>query len=273
MGHYRDRKAGNSMRAGPLRIGISARTQYGDAAQKGYRSKNVYFIEQSFAQYILAHDALPFLVPDVAGHRDTSLSLADYAHELDGLMLQGGTDVAPASYGEEPLRPEWAGDAPRDRYELELVARFIDAGKPVLGICRGHQIINVALGGTLYQDVLEQVPGALKHADPALYTSNYHQVDIEPGSGLAALYPGATRVSVNTMHHQAVKTPGRGFVVEARSSADGVVEAIRYTGGQYLVGVQWHPEFLDHRDARLLDGTPLMREFLQAARAARPASA
>lgn len=253
-------------RTRPLRIGVSSRVQYGDPAKRGYLTKNVYYIEHAYAQFILAHDAMPFLVPDVAGQRNTALSLADYAAELDGLMLQGGSDIAPQYYGEAPLRPEWAGDPPRDRYELELVNRFIEARKPVLGICRGHQLLNVALGGSLWQDVLTQVPGSHPHQDMDVYHEHYHQVSLEPGSRLAALYGGARTARVNTLHHQAVKALGRGLVVEARSSDDGLVEAIRYTGGQYLVGVQWHPEFLDHTDPEVLDGTPLMEEFLAAAR-------
>jgi putative glutamine amidotransferase len=251
----------------PLRIGVSARIQYGDPSKMGYLKKNIYYLEHSYAQYILGHDAMPFLVPDLAGHRQTSLTLADYAAELDGLMLQGGTDISPQSYGEAPLKPEWSGDPPRDRYELELLNRFIEAKKPVLGICRGHQLINVALGGTLYQDTLTQVEGSHVHSDLTVYDDHYHHVKIEPGSRLASVYPGKGTVKVNTLHHQAVKDLGRGLVVEARSAEDGIVEAIRYTGDQYLVGVQWHPEFIHDRDPELLDGTPLMEEFLEAARA------
>ena len=92
------------------------------------------------------------------------------------------------------------------------------------------------------------------------------EVTIEHDSRLAALYPGIGRAKVNTLHHQAVKDLGRGLAVEARSSEDGLVEAIRHAGDGYLVGVQWHPEFLDHTDPELLDGTPLIEEFLKAAR-------
>lgn len=254
------------MKTRPLRIGVSARIQYGDASRHGYLKKNVYYIEQSYVQYIVAHGAMPFLVPDLAGHRATDLTLANYVRELDGLMMQGGSDIAPQAYGEAPLRPEWAGDPVRDRYELELLRGFIDAGKPVLGICRGHQLLNVALGGSLYQDIESQVPGGRRHADLSVYDEHFHEVAIEPGSRLAGLYPGAGTVRVNSLHHQSVKDLGRGLQVEARSTADGVVEAVRYTGDQYLVGVQWHPEFLDHTDPGLLDGSPLMEEFLAAAR-------
>ena len=254
------------MKTRPLRIGVSARIQYGDGSKSGYLKKNVYYIEQSYVQYIVAHGAMPFLVPDLAGHRDTDLTFADYVRQLDGLMMQGGSDIAPQAYGESPLRPEWAGDPVRDRYELELLRGFIDAGKPVLGICRGHQLLNVALGGSLYQDIESQVPGGRRHGDLSVYDDHFHEIAIEPGSRLAELYPGAGKARVNSLHHQSVKELGRGLRVEARSTADGVVEAVRATGDQYLVGVQWHPEFLDHTDPGLLDGSPLMEEFLAAAR-------
>lgn len=248
----------------PLRIGVSARIQYGDPSKHGYLKKNIYYIEQSYTQYILAHDAMPFLVPDLAGHRDTTLTLADYAHELDGLMLQGGTDISPQMYGEEPLRPEWAGDPERDRYELDLLNRFLDAKKPVLGICRGQQLINVAMGGTLYQDTETQKPGAQVHQDTAVYDEKHHHIEILPGTRLAALYPGVGQAKVNSLHHQAVNRLGKGLAVEAHSVEDGVIEAIRHDGPQYVAGVQWHPEFLHGRDDAVLDAAPLLQDFIRA---------
>ena len=249
-----------------LRIGVSARIQYGDAAKHGYLKKNIYYLEQSFAQWLQSAGVLVYLVPDVVERASNTLSLADYAGELDGLVLQGGTDIAPQMYGEEPLRPAWAGDSERDRYELELLKRFLNLKKPVLGVCRGLQIINVALGGTLFQDTATQKPGAQLHQDPAIYDENYHHIEILGESRLAGLYPGITRAKVNTLHHQAVNRLGRGLAVEAHSAEDGVIEAIRYEGPEYLVGVQWHPEFLHGRDDGVLDSAPLLDEFLQASR-------
>ena len=254
------------MKTRPLRIAVSARIQHGDTSKPGYLKKRVYYIEQSYVQYVAAHGAMPFLVPDLAGPRATGLSLADYVRDLDGLMMQGGADLSPRLYGEAPQQPEWAGDPVRDRYELELLQRFIDAGKPVLGICRGHQLLNVALGGSLYQDIETQVPGGRRHADLSVYDDHFHEIAIEPESGLARLYPGARAARVNSLHHQSVKRLGHGLRVEARSVDDGVVEAVRHAGGPYLVGVQWHPEFLGPADPGLLDGSPLLEEFLGAAR-------
>ena len=249
-----------------LRIGVSARIQYGDAAKHGYLKKNIYYLEQSFARWLQSAGVLVYLVADVVDRASNALSLADYTLELDGLVLQGGTDISPRMYGEEPIRPEWAGDPERDRYELDLLNRFLDARKPVLGICRGQQLINVALGGTLYQDTATQKPGAHVHQDPAVYDDKYHDIEILSGTQLAALYPGVERAKVNSLHHQAVKGLGAGLAVEARSLEDGVIEALRLEGPQYVAGVQWHPEFLHGRNDGVLDAGPLLREFLDATR-------
>jgi len=247
-----------------LRIGVSARIQYGDTAKHGYLRKNVYYLEQAFARWLQSEGALVYLVADVVERTSSALSLADYAAELDGLVLQGGSDVSPRTYGEEPIRPEWAGDPGRDRYELELLDRFLESGKPVLGICRGQQLINVAMGGTLYQDTATQKPGAHVHQDPAVYEDKYHHVEILPGTALSALYPGVAQAKVNSIHHQAVNSLGGGLAVEARSLEDGVIEALRLEGPRYVAGVQWHPEFLHGRNDGVLDAAPLLREFLQA---------
>jgi putative glutamine amidotransferase len=249
-----------------LRIGVSARIQYGDAAKLGYLKKNLYYLEQSFARWLQSAGVLVYLVPDVVDRASNALTLADYAQELDGLVLQGGSDISPQMYGEAPLTPEWGGDPERDRYEVELFNRFLDAKKPVLGICRGLQLISVALGGTLYQDTATQKPGAHAHQDRSVYDEKYHFVEILPGTRLAALYPGVTRAKVNSIHHQAMKEPGTGLSIEARSLEDGVIEAARLAGPQYVAGVQWHPEFLHGRGGGVLDGAPLLDEFLQAAR-------
>ena len=249
-----------------LRIGVSARIQYGDAAKPGYLKKNIYYLEQSFARWLQSAGALVFLVPDVVDRPAGGLSFADYAAELDGLVLQGGTDISPQLYGEAPLRPEWSGDPERDRYELELLKKFIEVKKPVLGVCRGQQLINVALGGSLYQDTASQKPGAGAHQDSSIYDENYHLVDFVPGSRLAALYPGVQRAKVNTLHHQSIHRLAAGLKIEAHSVDDGVIEAVRCQDRQYLVGVQWHPEFLHARNDGVLDAAPLLDEFIQAVR-------
>lgn len=249
-----------------LRIGVSARIQYGDASKLGYLKKNLYFLEQAFARWLQSAGVLVYLVPDVVDRASSALTLADYAQELDGLVLQGGSDISPRTYGEASLKREWDGDPERDRYELELFRRFLDEKKPVLGICRGLQLISVALGGTLYQDTQTQKPGAQSHRDPVVYDDKHHYVEILPATRLAALYPGVSRARVNSIHHQSVKRLGAGLVVEARSLEDEVIEAARLEGQPYVAGVQWHPEFLHGRGADVLDAAPLLGDFLQAAR-------
>jgi len=177
----------------------------------------------------------------------------------------GGSDVCPETYGEKALRPEWNGDAIRDRYEIALLRAFMDRRKPVLGVCRGAQVINVAQGGTLYQDLATQMPTALNHRNWTIYEDNCHATAIVAGSGLARLYPGAALVKTNSIHHQAIRDLGRELVIEARSVPDGVVEAIRWSGAGYVFGVQWHPEFHDPADASLLDDTPILDDFLATA--------
>jgi putative glutamine amidotransferase len=175
------------------------------------------------------------------------------------------------------LKPEWEGDEIRDRYEIDLVHRFLDAQKPVLGICRGVQVLNVAFGGTLWQDQREQGATKRVHRSQELYDRNLHEVDIVEGSGLAALYERRERVLVNSIHHQAIKDVGSGLVVEARSGDDGIVEAVRLADhgdgvAPYAFGVQWHPEFFEGvDDGTMLDNGPILQEFLAAADASRPA--
>ncbi|MEK7862313.1 MAG: gamma-glutamyl-gamma-aminobutyrate hydrolase family protein, partial [Chloroflexota bacterium] len=166
------------MSAGRLRIGLSARILHEPPPELGFRGKTLQYLEQSIAHWLLAHDVLAFMIPTIArdaGVSRSSVSLGDYVRSLDGLVLQGGADVSPASYGEEPLRPEWAGDRVRDLYEIELFWECAIQGKPVLGICRGHQLINVALGGTLHQDIGSQIEGAARHVDRETYDQNQHE--------------------------------------------------------------------------------------------------
>jgi putative glutamine amidotransferase len=158
------------MPAKPLLIGVSARLYTpGTAgiAASGVWSKNVHYLEQSVGHWILSGGAVALMVPAVT--RDSivarsELNLHDYAAALDGLVLQGGVDVAPQSYGEIAQHPDWAGDQARDRYEIELVEAFVKAGKPVFGICRGLQLLNVMFGGTLVQDIPTHRPHARAHA-------------------------------------------------------------------------------------------------------------
>jgi len=260
-----------------LMIGVSARIYYpaGPVLDLGgVWTKTLHYLEQSVAHWLLRGGALAVMIPAVDSQSLTTredFNLRHYAQSLDGLVLQGGNDVAPQSYGEEPLRPEWAGDAVRDRYEIELIRAFVAAGKPVFGICRGHQLINVAFGGTLLQDIATQRPGGTLHVNRGHYERNQHRVEIVPGTRLASLYPARPRATINSIHHQAIKDVASAFEVEARCPDDGIVEAIRWRGPTFVAGVQWHPEFHPPGDPAIFDDTPLLEDFLRTARTVREA--
>ena len=253
-----------------LKIGISACFFHPDPRRTAAPKKTLLWIEQSTAHWVMSMGALPVMVPSPFG--DTArgdVGVVEYANWLDGLVMHGGADVWPGSYGEEPLRPEWSGDRARDEYDIALVRAFQAAGKPVFGICRGLQLINVAHGGTLYQDISTQKPGALTHRDADAYDLNFHEVDILPGTRLAQLL-GEPRHKINSVHHQGIKDLAPGFVVEATSPDDGVIEAIRHVGDTWVAAVQWHPEF-HFPSLGVVDDSPLLRDFLDAAEAARKA--
>jgi len=252
-----------------LKIGVSACFLYPDPARAVFAIKTLQYVEQSVPHWIMAGGALPVMVPSPTGETARGdVGFDDYAQWLDGLVLHGGADVWPGSYGETPLQERWSGDRNRDVYEVALVRAFARAGKPVFGICRGLQLINVAFGGTLYQDIPTQRPQALTHRDAVAYDLNFHDLTVEPGSRLATLLADQPGRKINSVHHQGVKDLAANFVVEARCPADGMVEAIRHTGAAWVAGVQWHPEF--HKpELGTLNDEPILQDFLNAARAAR----
>ncbi len=249
----------------PLCIGLSPRFLHNVPTEMGFRGKTLQYLEASIAHWLMTQSALVFMIPSIQGGgllRRGNIRIADYVNALDGLVLQGGADVSPLTYGEQPIRKEWEGDRIRDMYEIDLVQEFVSAGKPVLGICRGLQLINVAFGGTLYQDIAEQHEAKLEHHNPYVYDQHFHDISFVPGRGLAQLYPGASPMRVNSIHHQAIKLLGKDLVTEALSIPDKIVEAIRWQGPSYVLGVQWHPEFHNPGDPALLNSDPLLAEFL-----------
>lgn len=235
-----------------LRIGVSACFFHSDPTRPIFKGKTLLYAEQSMLNWILNQNVLAYLIPSV----DTEI-----VKDLDGLVLQGGSDVAPETYGSLPLKPEWRGDAIRDQYEIALVKEFIAQKKPVLGVCRGLQLINVAFGGTLYQDIETEVPNTLVHRDWNIYDSNIHDIEIKKGSILSKIHNGINTAKVNSVHHQAIKDLAKPMIVESISIPDGLIEAMRYNGEPFVYGIQWHPEF--HSDPSLLSNEPILKEFLR----------
>ena len=261
------------MSSNRLKIGLSACFSHADPARSLFTNKTLQYVEQSIAHWIMSAGAMVVMVPCPTGETARGdVTLAHYAEWLDGVVLHGGSDVWPGTYGEEPLKEAWIGDRIRDLYDLAVVEAFAQAGKPIFGVCRGLQLINVAFGGTLYQDIETQLKGSLRHRDASTYDQNFHDIDIAPRSRLAQLYPGLSRARVNSIHHQGIKDLAPGFDVEAWSIPDHVPEAIRRRDGLnkgYIAATQWHPEFHKAGATDTLNDTAILHDFLSAARAAR----
>jgi putative glutamine amidotransferase len=171
-------------------------------------------------------------------------SPADVIASAQGILLPGGGDVRPALYGEAAHHSFSAAEAGRDEYELELARRAVEADVPLFAICRGVQVLNVACGGTLVQDIPDELPEALNHTLKEPPSAIAHDIWISQGSLLARLLSDRAEgdtCPVNSRHHQSVKALGEGFVVSA-TAPDGVIEAIEDPSKRFCLGVQWHPE-------------------------------
>ncbi|HQD14622.1 MAG TPA: gamma-glutamyl-gamma-aminobutyrate hydrolase family protein, partial [Ottowia sp.] len=250
-----------------LRIGISARLLHKPPPGLGLPTKRLQFLESNMAHWIMGHGVVALMIPFIDQRLPTLRKrppLRDLVEQLDGLVLQGGIDIHPQAYGTEPWQAQAEYDPIRDDYELELLHGFIGADKPVLGICRGCQLLNVYFGGTLVQDIPSQWPGAIAHVDNTHYDRLVHEVHFMPGSRLAGIYGYEPR-RVTSIHHQCVDQLGQGLALEARSPIDLVPEGIRHTAYPFVLGVQWHPEFHLNGNgaaADILDSGPLMMAFL-----------
>jgi putative glutamine amidotransferase len=209
---------------------------------------------QAYVRVLAAAGAVPWLLP-LLPDDETTLRLM-YAR-LDAVFFTGGVDVDPSSYGEERHELCDRSDSARDWTEIRLVRWALADGKPLLGVCRGMQLINVACGGSLYQHLPNQLPNAIKHdCFPAAthFTRDHlaHSVRVDPSSRLGKVL-GAPEVQVNSMHHQGIKC----LSLELRPTAhapDGLIEGVEGCNGQYLIGVQWHPE-------ELVESHPSMRQL------------
>ena len=218
-------------------------------------------MNQRYFRAAIQSGAVPWMVPLLDDDMET---LREIYERLDGILIPGGVDMNPAEYGEHKRQECGNLDPARDAVELQLVRWAMDDGKPVFGLCRGMQVINVARGGTLWQDLATQ-QGALNKHDfypTAGYARDHHahNVTVKADSLLAELLEEEL-MDVNSMHHQGVKELGRGLVASA-ISPDGLIEAVEGTDGAFLLGVQWHPEVFELAHPHSSD---LFRGFIRAA--------
>ena len=212
-------------------------------------------VRNNYAKAIIAGGGIPVYLPV---SQDTGV-IQYYLSLCDGLLVPGGLDINPLYYGEDPLPLLELTIPQMDQFQIQLIQEAFKQKKVMLGICRGHQIMAVALGGTLYQDVSYAVTFPLQHFQQTQLNEISHVVKLTPNSRLSALF--GSEVFVNSGHHQVVKGVPPQFLVTAVAT-DGVIEAIEYTKDCFILGVQWHPEMMLEGESNMI---PLFKQLIQEA--------
>lgn len=223
----------------------------------GNRRSLYHALSEAYINAVVNAGGIPLLIPLGLPEKDWGL-LCDH---LDGILLTGGSDIDPARFNGRNHPSVYDIDSDRDALEIALVQRAAAIQMPFLGICRGVQAINVALGGTLYTHIPDQLSGAVRHDWYPNIPRNHraHEVTLEPTSRLAGIL-GATHLQVNSLHHQGLEQLGQGLIAVGRAP-DGLVEAVELSGHAFGIGVQWHPEWLQDDPAM----RSLIRAFIEAA--------
>ena len=232
-------------------VGLTSRTMQLAGTGKTRATETV---TRSYVEAVERAGALAVLLPNAEPARAPA-----YLDLIDGLLLTGGDDPHPRHFGEEPHPLIEAVDDRRDWFELAMVRAAHERGLPVLGLCRGVQMMNIALGGDIYQDIGSQTETTVRHVQTRLDDGPWHEVEIDPGSRLAALLGGGRR-PVNSFHHQSCRRLADGLRVSATAVGDGLIEAVEDPERDFFLGVQWHPELAGEA------ADPLFAAFFEAAR-------
>ena len=219
----------------------------------GYDNDKIHKVSNQYVSAIENAGGLPFVIPSAS-----EKTLKEIIEVCDGFLFTGGVDIDPKYYGEEILAE--CGDIHpyRDEFELLIFKLIYETKKPIMGICRGHQLVCVALGGSLYQDIPAQCPSNISHRQTEAKNDFSHSVTIEENTPLYHLV-GKTRMKANSFHHQAVKCLGKGQRAMATSD-DGTVEACFFEGERYIATYQWHPERIRETDS---DNANLFIDFIK----------
>ena len=217
-------------------IGITAGYQYNPDTLP--QTKEYYYVYEAYIRVIHEAGGVPIIIPTGLEARFSNKVMT----VLDGLLLAGGIDVDPYRYGDSPHMNLGRVDPKRDRTEIDLFNLAFNLNLPILGICRGIQLINVALDGTLYQDIPNQVRMAMDHFPKFPAHEPVHRIYVEENSQLKKIL-GESNLRVNSTHHQGIKLLGKGMEISAKAP-DGIIEAIEHPTKKWVIGVQWHPELM-----------------------------
>jgi putative glutamine amidotransferase len=195
-----------------------------------------YFLRKTYLKAVEAAGALPMIV--APGKPEDAEAILD---RVQGLFLTGGGDIDPDLYNARPACGSQAADRERDVFEIALVKTALVRDMPVLAVCRGMQVLSVACGGRLVQDIAAEIKDAADHRPAIERAMTAHDVELLPGTRIRSIL-GQDRMGVNSTHHQAVREPGEGLIVSARCPRDRIIEALESPRHRFVLGVQWHPE-------------------------------
>ena len=239
-------------------IGVTADLSGVPAKGTNSAQERALFLPQRYCRAIQEVGGIPLILPPIASRN----GLRRILQCLDAILISGGNfDIHPSYYGEKPIRALGSIKEERTEFELELVDLALKLNLPLLGICGGAQAINVALGGSLYQDIATQLPNATKHEQGVKRDKGSHPITIHPGTRLRQIVQKQT-MEVNTTHHQAVRKVGKGLTINA-TAEDGLIEGLESSNHRFVLGVQWHPEILVHKDP---SERKIFSSFISAAR-------
>jgi putative glutamine amidotransferase len=224
------------------KIGITLSEARENPTYRWPARKRFDYVKREYYEAILASGGIPVLLPNTEPPSD----LGALIELLDGLLVTGGGDMHPGNFAQEPHPKLGPTSVARDNFELAIIEQMLEERKPILGVCRGHQALNIALGGTLHQDLSCLPHPTLVHADPQQTAKINHNVVIDETSKLFGII-GSSSIETNSSHHQVIDKLGRGLKAVA-FAPDGVIEAIEHEGFKFVIGVQWHPEGIMERE-------------------------